>query len=235
MLPKEELVARTLAQHHLRLDVDISSGHVGADRNYPYIKVTSWVKALDKHRKLEKLFGLGPQFDTLTKCGPTLLDFWAKFRALNPGHEVFTLADQGAFSLNAALPVVIHGDEGTTYKKDGCLVFSFHSIIGCGTISNKLGPVVDGDAVDPHTNFVGHAFQTRFLLGSLLRDSWHHICINGFMDSITTFFLLVCTSLHQCHTSDSIRKTTEMTTPHILSSCNWCCNRWMRLPEQVSS
>ena len=79
---------------------------------------------------------------------------------------------EGAIQLDKALPVVIHGDEGTTYKKDGCLVFSFHSVVGCGTISNKLGPVANDDRVDPHTNFVGNAFQTRFLLGSLLRDSW---------------------------------------------------------------
>jgi len=115
---------------------------------------------------------MGPQFNTLDKCGPTLLEFWAKFRTLNGGHQVFTLVDQGAIQLDKALPVVIHGDEGTTYKKDGCLVFSFHSVVGCGTISNKLGPVANDDRVDPHTNFVGNAFQTRFLLGSLLRDSW---------------------------------------------------------------
>lgn len=161
------------ARRGLRLDVDISSGHVGDDRAHPYIKAASWIQALEKHGKLDKLFGLGPELNTLAKCGPAFRDFWAKFRPLNPGHEIFQKADQGLVDLSTCMAVVIHGDEGTTYKKDACMVFSFHGITGCGTISNRLGPVTDGDPIDFHTNYVGHAFQTRFLLGSLLRDPWY--------------------------------------------------------------
>jgi hypothetical protein len=220
-----------LSQHGLRLNVDIASGVVGADKDYPFIKASSWVRALDNHGKLEQLFGLGPEVTTLEKCGPVFLDFWDKYRKLNGNHSVFRFADEGSIPLNAALPVVLHGDEGTTYKKDGCLVFSFHNVVGRGTISNKLGSVLndlnDGNSVDPHTNFVGHAFQTRFLLGTLLKESWYHIRSNVFMIFGDIWGGLPSVRFDMClHRSVEysllilicLRKTTGMTTLHTLTS-----------------
>lgn len=169
---KETLVSRTFAKHGLRLDIEISNGKVGNDRKYPYIKVASFIKALDKQGKLSQLIGLGKPVNTLAKAGPGLENYWEKFRMLHSGHEVFALADRGELDLKCSLPVLIHGDEGTTYKRDGCFVVSFHSPLGRGTVSNKLGPMGDGSS-DPHTNFVGNSMETRFLLGALLRDIWH--------------------------------------------------------------
>lgn len=165
-------MSRTFAKHGLRLDIEISNGKVGNDRKYPYIKVASFIKALDKEGKLNKLIGLGRTVDTLDKAGPGLEKFWTKYRISHSGHEVFSLADSGELDLKRCLPVFIHGDEGTTYKKDGCFVVSFHSPLGRGTVSNKLGPLGDGSS-DPHMNFVGNSVETRFLLGALLRDIWH--------------------------------------------------------------
>ena len=75
-------------------------------------------------------------------------------------------------------------------------------MVGRGTISNKLGSVVndmnEGNMVDPHTNFVGHAFQTRFLLGTLLKESWYHIGSNVFFlifGVACLVFMLTCVYL----------------------------------------
>lgn len=166
-------MSRVFAKHGLRFDVEISSGQVGNDRSHPYIKAGSWIKALDKAGKLWKFLGLGPEFNDFNKCKPALLDFWEKFRLMHGGHQIYNLAAAGALKLECCVPCLIHGDEGTTYKKDACFVLSYHAIIGQGTISNKLGPIEDGNPPALHTNFVGHAFQTRFLLGSLLRELRH--------------------------------------------------------------
>ena len=109
-------------------------------------------------------------WDSLERCKPVFQDYWEKYRLMHSGHQVFKLAAEGALKLQCCVPVAFHGDEGTTYKKDGCLVLSFHSVVGKGTLSNKLGPVQDGHLPNLHTNFVGHAFQTRFLLAALLKD-----------------------------------------------------------------
>lgn len=166
---KEEMVSRIFAKHGLRLDIEVSVGHVGSDRSYPYIKVSSLVEALDRHGKLFKLLGMGREFDTLEKCEAPLLDFWEKYQVMNGNHEVYQLAASGHLKLQNCLPCLIHGDEGTTYKKDGCLVLSIHSILGLGTRSSRAGPVTDEMETNLGTNFLGHAFQTRFLLGALLK------------------------------------------------------------------
>ena len=171
VIPKEDIVARCFAKHGLRLNVEMSYGCVGDYSRYPYIKPESFIKALDRAGKLDKFLGLGEQVRTIEAAGPSLTDFWNKFKLIHGTHQVFELAASGRVKLHQCVPVYLHGDEGTTYKKDGCLCMSMHCPLGRGTLSNKLGPVTDGVCTDPHLNFVGHAFETRFLLGALLKES----------------------------------------------------------------
>lgn len=226
---EEEVVSKTFAKHGLCFNVEMSLGHVGNDRSYPYIKVASMIKALDENGKLYKLIGLGPNMNTLASCSDYLLDFWSKYKLMNGGHEVFRLAESGHLQLQNCLPVLIHGDEGTTYKKDGCLVVSFHSLIGQGTASNKMGPVRDdnGDAT-VHTNFVGHAFQTRFLLGALLKEFWLSVTSSIYFVLLGLVVMLcyvdqypkqnyVLTSYYQ---PVMPRRTTERTALHISTFWN---------------
>lgn len=136
---------------------------------YPYIKVASWIKTLDELGKLDCFLGLGPQCRTIEDAGDSLEEFWRRFKYMHGSHEVYKLADEGRVNLRASVPVFLHGDEGTTYKKDACLCLSFHCGTGLGTSINKLGPLGDERLVEPHLNFLGNALETRFLLGSLLR------------------------------------------------------------------
>lgn len=163
---EENIVSRVFARHGLRLDPELSYGQVGHDPKHPYVKVESLIKTLEKVGKLHKLIGLGEACDTLQKAGPGLAKFWESFRHSNSGHEVFN----GILDLSCCVPVYLHGDEGTTYKRDGVFVMSLHTPLGRGTLSNKLGRWDDSSG-DPHTNFAGHSFETRFLLGALLRES----------------------------------------------------------------
>ena len=165
-------MSRVFARNGLRLDVKISYTQVGLERSFPYIQVRSWIQGLERAGQLHKLVGLGSEHQSIASpaVGKALEEFWARFQMVHGTHEVFQLARDKKLSLATAFPLFLHGDEGTTYKKEGCLCISMHSPLGRGTLSNKLGPVT-ADAVlrDPHVNFVGHAFETRFLLGALLR------------------------------------------------------------------
>ena len=155
------MVARAFAKAGLRLDVKLSYAHIGQHREHPYIPVSSWIQTLDKAGRLSKLVGCS------TDDWPKILgSYWDNFKQLHPTHQIFSLQ----VPLNRCLPVLLHGDEGTTYKKDGALVLSFQSSVGRGTSKNKVGDVA-GDNKQL-LNFIGHAFQSRFLIVAGLKE--HH-------------------------------------------------------------
>lgn len=168
---QEDIVARVFGRHGLRLDVEFSHGKVGTEKKYPYIKAESLVKTLERYGKLHALLGFGKEYDTLQKCGPLLAKFWSQYQQLHGTHQVF----ESGLNLHHCVPCYLHGDEGTTYKKDGCLVLSIHTPLGYGTVSQKLGPIRERGG-DARTNFAGHALTTRFMLAALLRVPCQHGC-----------------------------------------------------------
>ena len=162
---QERDVSRIFAKHGLRLDVPISDGRVGREKKYPFIKPSSWIATMDRRNMLHKLFGLGPDLNTLDKVKTHLLDFWSKYELGHAGHEVFDMVRQGRLRLERCVPCYIHGDEGTTLKKGGNLVLSFFSPVGQGVAGAKTGE----DQTGLLMNFIGHGFSNRFVTGSLLK------------------------------------------------------------------
>ena len=138
--------------------MEFSYGHIGRDRSFPYLPIGSWLQALDKFGKLPDLIGCRGDFSS------HLESFWAKYKRFHPTHQVY----ESGINLGQALPIYIHGDEGTTYKKDGALVISWQCPFGKGTSKHKMGDVLDEDA--QFLNYVGHAFETRFLIIAALKD-----------------------------------------------------------------
>ena len=155
------MVARCFAKHGLRLDVQLSYAHVGRERDHPYIPVASWIQALDKTGRLGRLVGC-----STTDLPKYLSSYWSRFKQLHPSHQVF----EQQLPLDRCLPVYLHGDEGTTMKKDGALVVAFQSPLGRGTSKNKVGNVVGNN--EQKVNFVGHAFETRFLIVAGLKEDY---------------------------------------------------------------
>ena len=97
---EEDCVARAFAKYGLRLDVTFASGHVGRDRNYPYIPVSSWIESLDRAGKLSELVGCRGDF------GNHLKGFWTKFQQVHGDHQFF----QAGILWERALPIYLHGD-----------------------------------------------------------------------------------------------------------------------------
>ena len=165
---KERDVARIFKNHGLRLEIELSEGRVGKMKKFPYLKASSWLQVLDKQGCLGNLLGLGLECRTLEEARPSLLQFWDKYRTTHGSHEVYALASRGDLDLGQSIPVYIHGDEGTTYKKDGALVASFFCPIGQGVAGAKSGE----DPAELHMNFVGHGFATRFVMATLMKAGW---------------------------------------------------------------
>ena len=163
---QEDVVARVFARHGLRLDVSMSHGLVDQDPSYPYIKASSWIRTLEETGNLKNLLGLGESCRTLELAGPALLDFWEKYALAHADHEVYSLARNGELCLRQCVPIYLHGDEGTTYKKDGALVLSFFCPLGRGVACQK-----DGDLTDRKLpmNFQGHSFKTRFVMATIFK------------------------------------------------------------------
>ena len=158
-------MSKIFAKHGLRLNVEIVTGKVGTESAFPYIPASSWVKYMDSNGYLQHLFGLGAEIQTLEQAEPFLLDFWSKYELTHGAHQVYRLAKQNLLSLSQCVPCYLHGDEGTTYKRDGALVLSFFSPIGQGVASAKTGERSD----DLRMNFVGHGFKTRFVTSTLMK------------------------------------------------------------------
>ena len=164
-------MSRVFAKYGLRWDIEVSYGRVGGDERYPYCTVDSIIQGLDRVGRLHQIMGLGNEIDTMSKARPILEEHWRRYAVNYGDHQVFELARQGRIDLGCAVPCFLHGDEGTTFKKDGCLVLSLQASFGKGTLTQKLGDVASAGSGGMQMNFAGHAFQTRFLLGALLRDT----------------------------------------------------------------
>ena len=159
-------MSRIFAKHGLRLDVEITKCQVGCFRDFPIIKPSSWVKALDEKNYLHHLFGMGENCKTLKAAGPKLLEFWEKYGLCHRTHGIFQVASEEM--LQRSVPIYIHGDEGTTYKKDGALVVSVYSPMGQGVNSKRTGQ--EGAASSSlEMHFSGHVFKTRFIAATMLK------------------------------------------------------------------
>ena len=156
-------MSRAFQKHGLRLNIEVSYGRVGRDPKHPCLSVSAWIQALDRAGKLDELAGCSGDYSA------QLQTFWTRFQQAHPSHQFFETSTPWA----QALPVLLHGDEGTTYKKDGALVISLQSPMGKGTAKNKLGNLGDDGDGQQLLNFVGHAFETRFLIIAALKDTLH--------------------------------------------------------------
>ena len=132
---------------------------------FPYLKASSWVSLMDKKGQLFRLLGLGSSCNDMQAAEPHLLEFWSRYELSHKSHAVFQEAREGRLSLKDCIPCYLHGDEGTTFKKDGVLILSFYCPIGRGVAGAKTGE----DPAALSLNFAGHGFKTRFVMASLLK------------------------------------------------------------------
>ena len=59
----------------------------------------------------------GHEVSEESKYRSMLLDFWTKFRAVNPGFDFFARDDYNAEMASLSIPCLVHGDDGGKAKR----------------------------------------------------------------------------------------------------------------------
>ncbi|CAE7199071.1 unnamed protein product, partial [Symbiodinium sp. CCMP2456] len=145
----------------------ICAGNEGELKKLPVVKFSSWAKYLLDSDKLEQLVGVPEK-----EMEPMLEEFWQRYKALYPEHQVFVLSENQTLQLRRTVPVFAHVDEGRTYKSKALLILSVHGCLGKGTRSSVKRcvrkPHIKQDPMG--TNYIGSTWKTHFTIGSLLRS-----------------------------------------------------------------
>lgn len=155
---KEEAVTTVFRLNNFYYPVDISYEDNPPLCSFPWIRPSNFIKSMAKMNDLGHLLG---GHSLQSACG-ILLDFWSKYRALFPQHELRRDVDAGLKPLSHCLPILFHGDEGVTYRKSGLLVLSIQGIFGHG--SSKRDENFRGATQGIPLNFLRTGFQTRLLV-----------------------------------------------------------------------
>ena len=163
-------VHQVLRDYGMSCPLDIEYVNLGDKelKQFPYIKLSTWLKYLGIRRISRQLVGTS----SLNKMKTVLLEFWSRYEKINPQHEVFQMAASQQVQLKFTIPYFSHSDEGRSYKKEALWIFSCHGCIGRGTQSylklqkhkaklqrNQMG-----------LNFVGNSWSNQFLIATMLRE-----------------------------------------------------------------
>ena len=155
---QEKSVNKIFEKFNLRYPVKLSYATVGGLERYPYIKPSDFISAMGRLLSGNK---------TLMDAKPLLMEFWRRYQQVYPKHELF--GPKGAhLPRERCVPVFIHGDEGTTYKKSAVLLISFQPVIGFGSQRRSIQAALtdfekDMEKAGIPVNFLRTGFQSRFL------------------------------------------------------------------------
>ena len=178
---EEEGVAQIFGQHGLRFEVQMSYDTIGEITDFPWLRPSSYLKALVRNNEFHRLLG----GHSLEKSEITLKTFWHRYKKQFPSHMLFQDSVKSA-SLQNCIPLYVHGDEGTTYKKKGVLVIGFQSPIGYGSRhAPNQRPESVSEAGIP-INLIKTSLQNRFLTAICPKDTMPCLVYTSFV-----MFLLV--------------------------------------------
>ena len=157
-------------KYNLVCKVQVDQANLGDNelKEFPYIKLSSWLQYLSTSRIFRQFCGV----ETFSKMKLVLREFWQRYHAINPSHEIFERARQGGLDLESTIPYYSHSDEGRSYKKEALWIFSVHGCLGRGTNGflkrRKHLPRVERNQMG--MNFVGPTLSTQFLFATMLRE-----------------------------------------------------------------
>ena len=155
----------------LKLQMPLEPGYLKTetDLRIPYISVQSWLQMLVDQNCTNMTVGL--RRPDPVREHAILQEFWERFREKHAGHPIFSKALAGAVDLGKCIPLLCHGDEGRSKKRQPFLVINAHSALGRG-IEPGLKTATRRHYKKLLCNFVGHSYCTRFLLAALPKDEY---------------------------------------------------------------
>jgi hypothetical protein len=157
------------------VDVPIHEAkELGEKCKHPYIAPSELLEALEHKAVAFSLTGT----NSLRECQRLLVDFWVRFGTLYPNHQAYKLAKERGFI--RSIPLLLHGDEGTTHKKQSVMVLSYGGALGRGTrkarrtISKAKAHITKSKG---GINMWGHSLGTRFVFTAIHKK--HYATITG--------------------------------------------------------
>ena len=148
----ENRLPKTFEQHGLQAPVPVTYTNIGLKEAHPTLPLRSILETLNLVGKIDHLLvGNGPA---------ELRRFWNNYRKLHPQHDAF---NDHATRLHACVPMMLHLDEGTSFKKKGIMVLSVQPVCGRGSRRSNTSTGI---------NFTGSTYCTRFLYSVLLARTY---------------------------------------------------------------
>ena len=138
----------------------------GSLSKFPFLRLSTWAQWLLDSKRLWRLF-CGVR--TWEKMREVLSEFWDRYRALRPSHEVF----QMPIDLSRTLPYFSHQDEGRGYKHQAILIVSSHGCIGRGTstYARRGRHLLPTQRSGLGLNFLGNTWSSQALFMTMLRSA----------------------------------------------------------------
>lgn len=152
----------------LRYPAAMTYARVGEHEKYPYIRPSDFIKAMASSGDLGRLLA---DKASMSEAGPLLVEFWSRYRKMCPEHALF----KSCVPLDRAVPLYLHGDEGTTYKKSAVLLISFQSAMGHGSSRRSIEAALTEHELDLQragipVNFLRTGLRSRFLCAMAPKD-----------------------------------------------------------------
>ena len=167
---KEEGVHQVFADHKFYYPVKVTIEQSAPLEDFPWIRPSDFVKTLHKTNDLPHLLG----GYNLKDAKPVLRSFWEKYKLAYPKHQLWDHLSSTGKDWAKCIPIFLHGDEGTSFKRGGILMVSIHGAIGTGTSKSQRIKLEEqnlramGEGVP--LNFLRTGLQTRLLVCSCPKD-----------------------------------------------------------------
>lgn len=165
---KEEVVNQVFHRHNFVYPVPVTTETAVPLEGFPWIKPSDFLATMYKMNDLNHVLG----GYSLQEAKPMLVNFWKKYRGILPLYQLWEHVDSGRKDIARCVPLYLHGDEGTSFKKGGIFIFSFQGAVGFGTSKRKEHFENDlraaGEGI--RLNFLKTGLQTRMMICSCPKD-----------------------------------------------------------------
>ncbi|CAK9105427.1 Uncharacterized protein SCF082_LOCUS49137 [Durusdinium trenchii] len=141
-----------------KLDVPVSH-LVFNGTSIPWIDPRDWARWILRMGLWPTLSG-APRNDYVSSEG-IWRQFWKQYRELCPDFSLFRME---GIDLAKTAGICLHGDEGTSLKRQGIMVCNWQSILGRGFDDKRVPRVDDRGVWQMRVNFTGHTHTHRLLL-----------------------------------------------------------------------
>ena len=152
-----------LSKNGLNLPLDFSWTQAGNTFRYPYLKPKTQLETLSHHGYFHRVLGVPVHL-----ASEALEQFWQKFKALHPNHDIFENSEHRDFQ--KLIPYYLHGDGGRGYKKDPIEILSMFPALGSGSRKRPVDLSFkrkSTDELELGINLQGNSGATRFLFSVL--------------------------------------------------------------------